>query len=136
MKESGSTTVENVIWLPFLLLVLGSIIQFGLYFNARTAVQEAAYEAARQAAVDEKPVERAETVAYGFAGNVLPGWQKKERVSVTVEAPSRPKPGDEVRVNVNYEVPEFFSVLLTPAKLGSGWPLVKGSSTTTIEERP
>lgn len=60
MRESGSATVENIVWLPVSLLVIGAIVQFGLYFNARTAVQAAAYEAARQAAVDENPSGRAQ----------------------------------------------------------------------------
>lgn len=136
MREKGSTTVENIIWLPFICLAFGAIVQFGLYFNARTAVQAAAYEAARQAAVDEDPGKRAEQVAYEFAGGVLPGWQNKERVNVTVETDSRPEPGDEVRVNVSYEVPAFFAGLFTRAKLKDGWLHVTGSSTTTIEERP
>ncbi len=136
MTEVGSTTVENIIWLPLLLLVLGAIVQFGIYFNARTAVQAAAYEAARQAAIDENPTERAQQVAYDFAGDVLPGWHKNERVNVAVDAVSRPEPGDEVRVTVHYEVPAFFTGFLSMAGKDGRWLNVTGSSTTTVEERP
>ncbi len=136
MNEFGSTTVENIIWLPIILLALGGIIQFGLYFNARTAVQAASYEAARQAAVDENPVERARQVAYDFAGGVLPGWHKDDRVSVVVETDDHLDPGDEVKVSVVYEVPAFFSGLSSMMDTKSGWLRVTGSSITTIEERP
>jgi Flp pilus assembly protein TadG len=136
MGEDGSTTVENIMWLPLLILTLAAIVQFGLYFNARTAVQAAAYEAARQASVDDDPVGRAEEVVYEFAGGVLPGWQQEDMVSVNVAVDHNYEPGNEVRVEVGYNVPAFFTGFLTSEQHTTGWLHVVGSSTTTIEERP
>lgn len=135
-KEIGSSTVENIVWLPMLLIVLAAIIQFGLYFNGRIAVQAAAYEAARQAAVADNPEDIAEKIVYGFGGGTLPGWNSKRLVSVSVETYANPKPGDPVKVDVEYRVPLFMSGLMPTSKSSDGFMKVKGTSSTTIEERP
>lgn len=136
MSEIGSTTVENIAWLPILLMVLGSIVQFGLYFNARVAVQAAAFEAARQAAVSDDPEYTAKEIAYGFADGTLPGWSPENQLSVAVDTAGESEPGSPIRVDVVYKVPLFFSGLLPLQKSFGGFLSAKGSSSTTIEERP
>jgi len=135
-REEGSATVETIIWLPLLLLLFGAVIQYGLYFNAKTAVQVAAFEAARQAAVSDKPVEVAENVAYGFANSTLPGWREGERVAISISAPSDPEPGDSVNVQVTYRVPGFFTGILPALGTPGQEPTIIGSARMLIEERP
>src|SRR3954454_21959404 len=49
--ESGQATVEFAIALPFLLLILFAIIQFGITFNHYLSLTDAVRAAARQAVV-------------------------------------------------------------------------------------
>ena len=134
--QTGSATVENIIWLPVLLLMIGAIVQFGLYFNARNTVQAAAYEASRQAATAPKPRAIAEETAFGFAEGILPGWTKGQRVEVAVEAPIEPYPGESISVEVSYRVPIFFARILPGFKETGGTVKVRGIAKTTIEEKP
>lgn len=136
IDESGSTTVENIVWLPVLLMILGAIVQFGLYFNAKIAVQAAAYEAARQAAVSDYPVDTAKQVASDFAKGTLPGWSSADRLVVNVDAPVSPKPGDKIDVAITYRVSTFLTGLLPGLTSADGLIGVHGASMTTLEERP
>lgn len=135
-SERGSTTVENVIWLPLLLLIFAAIIQFGLIFNARNAVEAASFEAARQAAVSETPILQAEEAVYEFAQGVLPGWSREGRVRAQVVAPEGTQPGTVIRVDVSYDVPVFFANLIPNLETSPGVVTVKGSSAMAVEEKP
>jgi hypothetical protein len=132
--ETGSATIEMIAWLPILLCVLAAIVQFGLYFNARNAVQAASFEAARQAALAEDP-NAAMRVVYEYANGVLPGWTEGGRVSATVAAPRPSLPGDAVEVRVSYDVPILLGGIMDKAGEAS-FLTVRGSSTMTVEERP
>ena len=134
--QTGSATVENIIWLPVLLMMIGAIVQFGLYFNARTTVQAAAYEAARQAATAPEPRIIAEETALEFAEGVVPGWTKGQRVEVTVETPIEPHPGESISVEVGYRVPVFFTHILPGFEEAGGAAKVRGIAKTVIEEKP
>lgn len=135
-SEQGSTTVENIIWFPLLLLIFAAIIQFGLIFNARNAVEAASFEATRQAAVSESPISQAESAVYEFAQGVLPGWNRGGRVKTQVVTPEGIHPGAVVTVNVLYDVPVFFAALMPNLETSPGVVTVKGSSSMTVEEKP
>ena len=134
--QTGSATVENIIWLPVLLMMIGAIVQFGLYFNARNTVQAAAYEAARQAATAAEPRTAAEETAFGFAEGIVPGWTKGQRVEVAIEAPIEPHPGESISVEISYRVPVFFARMLPGFKEEGGTVKVRGIAKTVIEEKP
>lgn len=135
-KERGSATIENLFWLPLLLLIFAAIVQFGLIFNARNAVQAASFEGARQAIVSNSPVRAAQNAVYNFANGVLPGWRKGGRVRVFVSAPAGFSPGKPVTVRVEYDVPIFFSAFFKGLETSRGIVTLKGSSTMKIEEKP
>lgn len=135
-SERGSTTVENMFWLPVLFLVLAGIVQFGLIFNARNAVQAASFEGARIASVAQDPVSVAREAVYNFAQGVLPGWRQGQRVRAEVSMPAGSAPGSLVVVKVEYDVPVFFAGFLPGLETARGIKTVKGSSRMTIEEKP
>ena len=134
--EKGSATVENIVWFPLLLLIFAAIIQFGLIFNARNAVQAASFEAARQAVISEEPTSQAESAVYNFARGILPGWKQGARVKAQVLTPEGGSPGASITVNVSYDVPVFFAGLLPKLETSPGIFTVKGGSTMTMEEKP
>ncbi len=111
-------------------------MQYGLYFNAVTAVQAAAFEAARQASIASDPARAAEEVVYGFANDTLPGWQEGDRVAVAIESPDCPEPGDDVDVRVTYEVPGFMTGIIPGVSPSAKKLMVYGSAKMSIEERP
>lgn len=51
--DTGAAAVEMALVLPFLLLLLCGIIDFGLAFNARVSLTHAAREAAREYALNQ-----------------------------------------------------------------------------------
>ncbi len=132
-NERGSTTIENMVWLPIILMILAAIVQFGLYFNARNAVQTASYEATRRAIVASDPNAAAASAVYGFANGTMPGWQQGGRVSYTLSAPNGYSPGQEITVTVSYNVPMFMTGLIPNS---SALAIVNGKSTMRIDERP
>jgi len=132
-NERGSATIENVVWLPIILMIMAAIVQFGLYFNARNAVQTASYEATRRAIVADDPSSAASSAVYGFAKGAIPGWQQGGRVSYTLSAPGGYTPGQEITVTVRYEVPMFMAGLIPNS---SALAAVSGRSTMRIDERP
>lgn len=135
-NERGSATVENIVWFPLLLMIFAAIVQFGLIFNARNAVQAASFEAARQAVVSDEPTSQAESAVYNFARGILPGWKQGQRVKARVLTPDGVSPGASVTVNVSYDVPVFFAGLLPKLETSPGIFTVKGNSTMMIEEKP
>lgn len=134
--KRGSTTIENIIWLPILILVLAGIAQFGLIVNARNAVQAAAFEGARQASTSATPEETAADVVYDFAGGVLPGWRRDGLVRADVSMPEGQEPGAPVRVDVSYDVPVVFGGVIPGLGPDSDVRHVKGSAELAIEEKP
>ncbi len=135
-NEKGSATVENIIWLPLMMLVFASIIQFGLIFNAKSAVEGASFEAARQATLSSQPNTTAEEVVYSFASGVLPGWEQGGRVNLSIETLEGVDPGSPVKVDVFYKVPVFFSGILRELEGSPGIYTVKGSAEMRMEEKP
>ncbi len=134
--DNGSTTIETIIWLPILLMLIACIIQFGLIFNGRNAVQAACFEAARQAALSDDPEGAARTTVEGFANGVLPGWKKDGLVRTNVAMPEGTDPGCPVRVEVAYDVPVFLAKLIPDLAFNGGLTTVRGSAEMLIEEKP
>src|SRR3954454_9688276 len=79
--ESGQATVEFAIALPFLLLILFAIIQFGITFNHYLNLTDAVRTAARQAVVTHD-ANSARTAAVNAAS--LDGFTTSD-VQVTVD---------------------------------------------------
>jgi Flp pilus assembly protein TadG len=90
--ERGQATVELVLVLPVLFLVALGLVQVALVARDVVAVQHAAREAARAAAVDPSPA-----AAQAAAARVLPG--------ATVTVSQRGTVGGSVRVRVDYRSP-------------------------------
>jgi Flp pilus assembly protein TadG len=135
MREAGSTTIEMIAWLPILLLSVAAIVHFGLYFNAKNAVQAAAFEAARQASVSAEPVQTANQVVENFADSILPGWQVGKRLRIQTVAGDDGSPNAKIRVSVTYDVPLFMTGIFRSAE-SSGSLIASGEAEMKIEEKP
>lgn len=90
-KDGGQSTVELALVLPFVCLLILSLVQVGLVVHAHLLVVSAAREGARAAAVDEHPMAAQIAVV---AGTPL----DRDRVDVH----SRDAGGGNVEVEVNY----------------------------------
>jgi Flp pilus assembly protein TadG len=135
-QQDGSATIETIIWIPILLLIIASVVDLGMYFNARTAVQAAAFEATRQASVADDPASTARKGVFDYAAGALPGWQENGRVDMTFNGSKHLAPGAQIGVNVTYRVPGIFSGLVPFMFKGSRDMEAAGSSQMTVEERP
>lgn len=135
MNDTGSTTIEMIAWLPILLLVIAGIFQFGLYFNARNAVQAAAFEAARQAAVSRTPELTAKQVTTAYAGGTLPGWVEGQRLRTSISIVERGRPNESIEVLVTYDTPIYMAGILGIGGEAENLK-VKGTSHMQLEELP
>ena len=93
-REGGQATVEFALLLPFVLLLLAALVEFGLLIADHNRVAAAAREAARAAAVTGDAVLIEEAAEFsGLSG-----------VTVTVSpAPELRTQGEPVEVTVTYE---------------------------------
>lgn len=64
--ERGSSTASTVIAFPLFLFMFMALVQWGLYFHARSQVSAAAQDAARAAQGADGTVEDASAVAHGL----------------------------------------------------------------------
>ena len=110
--EKGSALIEFALIMPILLLILAGIIQFGFLLNAKIAVNSASYEAARSATLSDNPEADATRAAESYASASLPGWSFGDRLKIEFIS-SGYLPGDRIQINLFYEVPLFFSELLS-----------------------
>ena len=133
-SEDGNVLVEFALIMPVLLLMIAGIIQFGFILNAKVAVNSASYEAARSATLSENPEVDAVSAVANYAASSLSGWDLGERLGVEVDL-SGNDPGDIVRVNVSYNVPVFFSSIISGSGIKGGFFKVVGTSTMQIEEK-
>ena len=132
--EDGNVLVEFALMMPVLLLLIAGIIQFGFILNAKVAVNSASYEAARSATLSENPEADAVNAVANYAAASLSGWDLNERLGVEVDL-SGNDPGDIVRVNVFYNVPVFFSSIISGSGIEGEFFKVVGTSTMQIEEK-
>ncbi len=100
--ELGQTTVELALVLPFLLLLLLTVVQVGMVVRDTVLVGHAAREAARVASVDPDPAAPAR--AARASASLDP-----ERLDVVVQA--RGAPGGSVTVVVRYRSPVIVPIL-------------------------
>ena len=133
-SEDGNVLVEFALIMPVLLLLIAGIIQFGFILNAKVAVNSASYEAARAATLSENPGVDAVNAVVNYADASLPGWDLGERLGVEVDL-SGNDPGDIVRVNVSYNIPVFFSKIISGSGIKGEFFKVIGISTMQIEEK-
>ncbi len=132
--ENGNVLLEFALIMPVLLLIIAGIIQFGFILNAKVAVNSASYEAARSATLSENPEVDAVNAVANYAASSLSGWNLNERLSVEVDL-SGNDPGDIVRINVFYNVPVFFSSIISGSGIKGEFFKVTGTSTMQIEEK-
>ena len=102
-REEGQSLVEFAVILPALILMLLAIIQFGAIFTGLLALNAAAREGARQAAVGEDAKTAVERV-YPL-GLFLGGLDPEEDIEVIY--PEGKAAGKPVRVTVSGEVLQF-----------------------------
>ena len=133
-SENGNVLVEFALIMPVLLLIIAGIIQFGFILNAKVAVNSASYEAARTATLSGDPEVDAINAVVNYAASSLSGWDINERLGVEVDL-SGNDPGDIVRVNVSYNVPVFFSSIISSSGIEGEFFKVVGTSTMQIEEK-
>ena len=133
-SERGNVLVEFALIMPVLILILAGIIQFGFLLNAKIAVNSASYEAARAATLSDDPEADAIRAATSYASASLPGWDLGDRLSMEVNTTGH-LPGDMVQVNVFYNVPLFFSKILSISENGADFFKVSGTSSMQIEEK-
>jgi uncharacterized protein (UPF0333 family) len=133
-NKKGNVLVEFALIMPILLLLIAGIIQFGFILNAKVAVNSASYEAARAATLSENPETDAINAVSNYAASSLSGWNLKERLGVKVDL-SGNDPGDIVRIIVSYNVPVFFSSIISGSGIEGEFFKVIGTSTMQIEEK-
>jgi uncharacterized protein (UPF0333 family) len=133
-KENGNVLLELAIVFPVLILLISGIVQFGFILNAKIAVNSAAYEASRAATLSRDPFSAALSAASNYAGGNLPGWDLSSRLKVNVQAPDG-SPGSEVKVEVIYSVPVFFSKIVPFSNWQNAYTDVRGVSIMRIEEK-
>jgi Flp pilus assembly protein TadG len=123
-NQQGQAVVEFAVILPVLLLVLFSILQFGIVFNNYIQVTAAAREGARKAAVSRGlGAGGAKSAAITSAKGAAPGLNQA-KLSVTF--PNNPSftAGTDVAVQVTYP----YSINILGKVVGSG----NLTSTTTM----
>ena len=94
--DRGQATVELALLLPVVVLLLLAVLQLGRVARDVVLVTHAAREAARAAAVDDRPDAPREAAA--ASGGLDP-----DRLEVQVTGGA--EPGDRVRVQVRYRIP-------------------------------
>ena len=107
-KENGQAMVEFALVLPFLILILCGILDFGWLFFNQLSVQNACREGARVACVKSSDPDVDTLVADKVGACLTPGLQDDLKVKVKFTNSSAPTEGD-VEVTVEAKVR-----LLTP----------------------
>jgi Flp pilus assembly protein TadG len=123
-NQQGQAVVEFAVILPVLLLVLFSILQFGIVFNNYIQVTAAAREGARKAAVSRGlGAAGAKSAAITAAKGAAPGLNQSK---LTITFPNNPSftAGTDVVVKVTYP----YSINILGKVVGSG----NLSSSTTM----
>ncbi len=114
-NESGSVITEFVLVLPLLLLILFGILQIIFLTNAKIILQNAAFTAARSAAVYPNELYKARDIALEQT-RLLPvgpdNIKKKRQVEIT-------KNGDEISVKVSAEI-ALLPIIKQAVMLGGG----------------
>lgn len=112
----GAVLIEAAILLPILLMLLVGMVNYGLWFMAAHAVQEAANEGARASLAGIDDTER-QTLANDAVNQSISAAGVVNPVLVTVSSVSS---GSFYTVTVNYNVGQakFFAAALLPMPQG------------------
>jgi len=103
--ERGLTNLLSATMVLIILMAVVSLsLNLTLMWNAKIAVQQAAFEAARAGSVAEDPVPKAVSVARNFAAGALPGWTDPGIVTVNASEIGV-APDKMLSVTVNYRLP-------------------------------
>lgn len=96
MRDGGQSVVELALVLPVLMVLCLVVLQVGLVVHQHLMVTHAAREAARTAAVDERP---------GAARQAALDGSDLDENRLAVEVTGRGDAGSRVRVEVRYRAP-------------------------------
>ncbi len=94
IEEKGTSSVEFALILPILILILFSILEFGIAYNNYLAITHAAREGARLAAVGKYSEEVVRERAYPV-----------NPTSIIINYPNGNRHGEPVEVVVRYNFP-------------------------------
>ncbi|WP_298039887.1 TadE family protein [uncultured Desulfuromonas sp.] len=118
-SQKGATAVEFALVLPFLLILVFGIIEFGCFLFDKAVITNASREGARAACVYQEPrmpLAEIKNVVNGYLGDNLisfgPGSHKSSTDPVV---PDSVVSGDYLKVTVSYH----YDFLLLPAFIGS-----------------
>ena len=92
--DRGDATVETVLCVPVLLVVLMTVIQFGLWYHAEHVVQAAAQEGVRAARVDTGTADVGRARGEAFMAQAAPALVHDVTVTAT-------RTGDHADVHVH-----------------------------------
>lgn len=118
--DSGSTTLELVVWAPALLLLIGLLVVAGRVNSANAAVEQAAVDAARTASIARSPA-AASAQAQASAQQSLAG-QALQCTSLTVSVDTSgfaASPGLPATVTATVSCPVRLADLSIPVLPGS-----------------
>jgi len=105
-KQGGNAIVEFALVLPVLILILAGIIEFSVITYDKAVVTSASREGARYGVVFRTPtypsVASIKSYTLTYCTNKLITFGSPTAAVVTVTAPTTPKFGDQLTVNVSY----------------------------------
>jgi Flp pilus assembly protein TadG len=118
--DSGSMTLELVVWAPGLLLIISLLVVAGRVSSANAAVEQAAVEAARTASIARSP-SAASTQALAAARESLAGQGLQcTDVTVTIDTSGfNTPPGRPATVTATVTCPVRLSDLTVPGLPGT-----------------
>ncbi|MBB3947906.1 Flp pilus assembly protein TadG [Rhizobium skierniewicense] len=105
-NRSGSAAVEFAIVAPVFILVLLTMIAYGIYLSAAYAVQQVAADAARTAVAGITKIER-ETLAKNFVDQSALNYAFLDKSRVNVSVGSDPANVNQFTVTVEYDATEL-----------------------------
>ncbi|KAA3509975.1 TadE family protein [Agrobacterium rosae] len=105
-NRSGSAAVEFAIVAPVFILVLLTMIAYGIYLTAAYAVQQVAADAARTAVAGINKTER-ETLAKNFVDKSALNYAFLDKRRVNVSVGSDPVNVNQFTVTIEYDATEL-----------------------------
>jgi Flp pilus assembly protein TadG len=124
-NERGQTMTEFAFVLPFLIVLLFGIIQFGIIFNNYVTLTDAARAASRKGAVSRNLTAAAAKAGCEDAGHQAGGNLKNWGTDFVLTCSSPWTTESDVTVTARY--PYHVKLL--------GWVIADGQLTTTMKER-
>jgi len=97
-NRRGQSVVEFALILPFLILILLGVVEFGRFFNAWLMVTHSSREGARLASLGGSSLQVEERV------DLVMTYFDTSRITVTISPSGTKSRGDMVTVIVNYDI--------------------------------